>query len=57
MEDQLLKSEKNLFPRGNHEIKWKATENQLKPGMFIVSISGKNKKGIFKETQKVQLIK
>jgi hypothetical protein len=48
---------KESFPGGNHEIKWKATENQLKPGMFIVSISGKNKKGIFKETQKVQLIK
>lgn len=48
---------KGFLARGNHELKWNATEYQLKPGMLIVNISGKNTKGTIKETQKVQLIK
>jgi flagellar hook assembly protein FlgD len=57
-EGKLVKQLKHeIMPQGNHELRWSASENRLNPGMYIVSISGKNRKGNFKETQKVQLLK
>lgn len=46
-----------LFSKGYHELKWNAANQQLQPGMYILSLSGNNKNGAFKEIQKIQYIK
>lgn len=42
---------------GKQEIKLIANENNMQPGFYIVSLSGKTANGYVRETQKVQMVK
>ncbi|MDD2380640.1 MAG: DUF362 domain-containing protein [Mariniphaga sp.] len=44
------------LPTGKQEIRLNFQEENIQPGMYIISLSGNSSKGSFRETQKVQSI-
>ncbi len=57
IEGKLMRQLKNeRLAGGNQEIRLNASEMNLQPGLYILSLSGKSTNGFFRETQKIQVI-
>ena len=58
LQGKLVKKLKNEFYQtGSHEVRWRASENNLSQGNYILSLTRNTKTEYFKESQKIQLVK